>query len=181
MKPTKDLIYRETGVVAVANRTPGLTKGGNNIILHTASNLGMYEVHTSLTQSDYKSPRWNEYAIANELASQIHPGAISLNHDGGNLRPTGTGWGVIGNVAVSRGYNCARLTDMINSGIPYPGGVSYSNPGALETDVDEFNFIDYCNYNPETDLKRRLDDVDTKYDEKMRITEALLQLEETKK
>jgi peptidoglycan/xylan/chitin deacetylase (PgdA/CDA1 family) len=184
MQPTREVIHRETGLWVVANRTPGLTRGGNDIILKTARDLGMYELHTSLNQSDYIIPRLNEYQIADELAPQIAPGTFSLNHDGGNLRPTGTGWSTIANVAISRGYNCARATEMINMGIPYPGNVSYSALSALEdtsSTFDDSEYIDFCNYDPEIELNARLKETDLKYPEKMRITEALLQIEESKK
>jgi hypothetical protein len=189
MAENRQIIQEESGLWVVANRTPGLTRG--NIILDTARNLGMYELHTSLNQSDYKSPRINEYAIASELAGQIAPGTFSLNHDGGNARPTGSGWATIANVAISRGYNCIRATDMINSGIPLPGNVSYLNSSQLldgrtgqitdeNTLVQEPIIGNTCNYDPEAELLTRLDDVSLKRAERSRIVEVLADIEQMK-
>jgi hypothetical protein len=188
MAENREIIRQESGVWVVANRTPGLTRG--DIILQTARNMGMYELHTSLNQSDYKSPRISSTAIANELASQIKPGTFSLNHDGGGLRPTGTGWGEIANVAISRGYTCMRATDMNNMGIPLPGNVSYLNTSILvdeyaqgaEALIDDAPLLgNTCNYDPKVELKRRLEDVSLKKPERDRIIGVLLDMEEMEK
>ena len=186
MAENRQIIQEESGLWVVANRTPGLTKGGDDIILKTARDLKMYELHTSLNQSDYKSPRINEFAIANELTSQIAPGTFSLNHDGGSLRPTGTGWGTIANVALSKGYTCMRATDMINSGIPLPGNVSYLNGAQLLDGSDsqltnhELITVNTCNYNPEVELVTRLNDVSLGRAERSRIVEVLADIEQMK-
>lgn len=174
----QSIIHSATGVYPVSNRAPGLTRG--QIILDTCRVNGLYEVHTTIDSQDWKSPRIPASSIVNNVLGPLHPGSIPLQHDGGNRRPTPDAQEAIIQGAKARGYVFNTVTGLINTGIPLPGRFTYSalvdnSFSNLTSDVD---FTPTCNYDPAVELKTRLNDTSTKYAEKMRITEALLQLEE---
>lgn len=191
------IIHGTVGVYPVANRAPGLTRG--QIILDTCRANGMYEVHTTIDSNDWTSPRISASAIHNNVINQLHPGAFPLQHDGGNSRPTPAAQESIILSAQARGYIFNTVTGLINTGFPLPGTTGYAlstekdleivqliEPESVPASEPKSNTEDShpeplaCNYDPEKELLRRLEDTDVKYAEKMRITEALLQIEESK-
>ena len=174
----QNIIHGATGVYPVSNRAPGLTRG--QIILDTCRANGLYEVHTTIDSQDWKSPRIPASSIVNNVLGPLHPGSIPLQHDGGNRRPTPDAQEAIIQGAKARGYVFNTVTGLINTGIPLPGSFTYSAlvDNSFSNLTSDVEFTPTCNYDPAVELRTRLNDSSTKYAEKMRITEALLQLEE---
>ncbi len=175
----QQIIHNTVGIYPVANRAPGLTRG--QIILNTCKQYGLYEAHTTIDSLDWRSPRIPAHSIANNVLGPLHPGAMPLQHDGGNGRPTPAAQEAIIQGASAKGYVFNTVTGLINTGAPSPGTFTYASNLEVAQNLDDGAYVDVCNYDPETELKQRLGDTDLKYAEKMRINEALLQLEEAKR
>jgi len=177
--PNQEIIYNETGVMPVTNRAPGLTRG--SAILAACAANGLYEAHTSMNTSDWKSPRWSANRLIDEFAVGISPGTIALHHDGGGARPTPDALPGMIEVALSRGYTFHTVTELVNSGIPKPGTNSYSLSETSQLTQDDAQCSNACQYDPKTELLARLEDVSVKGPERSRIVEALANIEEHEK
>jgi peptidoglycan/xylan/chitin deacetylase (PgdA/CDA1 family) len=180
----QEIIKAETGITPVANRAPGLTRGWQ--ILEMVRKLGMYELHTTLNQNDWQSPRWPVEKIIDELYREIRNGGFSLNHDGGGPRPTAAAFTHLIDLALSQDYQIHRSTDMINLGTPLPGHNSYDRARRSPRDAREPRIYrtkkpDFCKYSPKVELKTRLEDPHTKRQERSRIVGALADIQAREK
>jgi hypothetical protein len=182
----QEIIFNATGQRPEANRTPGLTMG--QIILDTCRANGLYEVHTTIDSGDWRYPRIVGRDIANNVVAPIHAGAFPLQHDGGNSRPTPSAQEEIIQRLLAQGFIFDTVTNILNSGQPSPGGFTYASSNLIDqtenkngSDIGRSESLEIsptCNYDPAKELETRFKDSSTGYGEKMRIAEAILQLEE---
>ncbi len=183
--PNQAIIKSETGVVPVANRAPGLTRGA--AILDRCQEHGLYEVHTDLNTYDWISPRHSAAALFNEFVSYHHFGAFALYHDGGGPRPTPVALPMIVDYALSMGYTFTTATELTYHGSPLPGHQSYSSrstgelvqvyesaPADGATPSEAF---DRCDYDARGELVHRLEDPSVTRAERSRIVEVLAEMD----
>jgi peptidoglycan/xylan/chitin deacetylase (PgdA/CDA1 family) len=164
------------GYIMRSARAPGLTRG--QIYLDTCRQNGLYEVHTTIDSGDWTANRIPAWQIQNNILSRMHWGAIPLQHDGGNRRPTPDAQEGLILELLARGYVFDTVTGLINRGRPNPGTPYYASvqQSRLESrleavpdiNIDEDNVIPLnqngvaCNYNPEVELQMRLDEIEDK-------------------
>lgn len=177
--PNQAIIQSETGVIPVANRAPGLTKGIS--ILDGCQDHGLYELHTDMETFDWLSPRHSASGLYDEFVRYHHPGAIALYHDGGGTRPTPAALPAIIDFAHSLGYRFTTATGLIQRGQPLPGHQSYASrradeiPQGYEAAPDDA--VDGCGYDARAALVERLDDPTVTRAERSRIVEVLAEMD----
>ncbi len=127
--PNQDIIREATGVVPVANRTPGLKRG--DVILSMCEVFGLYEAHTTMESTDWIEPFRSASQLVDDFAANVESGAFAVFHDAGELRPTVDAVpGVVAH-ARSSGYELMTATDLVNSGTPRPGMIDYAGVEGL--------------------------------------------------
>lgn len=177
--PNQAIIQSETGVIPVANRAPGLTKG--TAILDRCQDHGLYELHTDMETFDWSSPRHSASALYGEFVRYHHPGAFALYHDGGGSRPTPTALPAIVDYARSLGYTFTTATGLTHRGQPLPGHRSYAVRGADEIPPGYSGApddgVDTCGYDARAELVERLDDPTVTRAERSRIVEVLAEMD----
>lgn len=183
--PNQAIIRAETGVLPVANRAPGLTKGA--AILDRCAEHGLYEAHTDMTTYDWLSPRHSASTLFNEFVAYHHPGAFGLYHDGGGNRPTPVALPMIIDYALSIGYTFTTATELTARGSPLPGQRSYSSRStaallrAEESATADggipIQAFDRCAYDAYGELVHRLEDPSVTRVERSRIVEVLAEID----
>ena len=160
--PNQDIIRDATGITPVTHRAPGLTRG--DIILSTCARYGLYETHTHMDTTDWRSPRRSAAFLIQEFRRNHRNGALPIYHDGGPRRPTTDA--VAGLIAAGRqlGYTFTTATELVNAGTPIPGRGSYraaqtraptqrSGPVAGSESDDAFErHVDRCGYDARREL-----------------------------
>ncbi len=112
------------GVQIWAFRPPGLTQGPN--IDKTVAAYGLCNIHTDYDIGDWKSPRISSATICDRFKRSLHPGYISLLHDGGSHTQTVNAMPCILSYAQSQGYQFVTVSQLLNmrnqsnSGTPSP-------------------------------------------------------------
>ena len=111
--PTQDLIHEVTGKECLFFRSPGLTQSSS--IQWTCARLGIINVFTDGDERDWISPRVSAWTMNSHFNRYLHPGYISLRHDGGSHRPTVEAMHGQLDICESRGYQVVSLSDALRA------------------------------------------------------------------
>jgi len=111
IKPAKELIEQVTGKECLYFRSPGLTQSPR--IQDTCAQLGVINVFTSADERDWVMPRQSSWRINANFNRVLHPGYISLRHDGGSHRNTMLAMHGLLDIIEKRGYQVLNLGDAL--------------------------------------------------------------------
>ncbi len=117
---TNKLLADLTGVAPVIFRSPGLTK--DDRIQSELAARGMCNIFTTAILGDVDLPRPSPADLCSRFAANLHPGQITLLHDGGgDHQATVDAVDCMLDVAVRRGYTLLTVPELLVQGTHYSG------------------------------------------------------------
>ncbi len=130
--PANQLITEVTGAIPVIFRSPGLTV--DDRIQRALADNGMCNIFTTAILGDADLPRRSAGELCAKYAANLHPGQITLLHDGGgDHEATVDAVDCMLDVALRRGYTLLTVPELLAEGSHYSGprprnGVEHDPP-----------------------------------------------------
>jgi len=109
IEPAQTVLFELTGQPPIFFRSPGLVQ--SSLIQIECARLGMINIFTDGDERDWVSPRISSAQINANFTRYLHPGYISLRHDGGSHQNTVDATHGMLDVIESRGYKIISLRD----------------------------------------------------------------------